>query len=112
MKKYLFSLLLCVLSFTIVSCDDDDEIGDINTVTWLVTASDDNASVMLTYNRQNQIRVSSGKKISYETDGRGASCTVKCEDKYVLLNVKGYVNGKLKEEKEGTHWLQVSMDIK
>lgn len=114
MKKYLFSFFLCVLSLTLSSCDkDEDEIGDVNTVTWEILASDENTTLtMVLSDLPKTIHVSSGYKYTYETESNYARCKLKCEDHLNLLTIKGYVNGKLKETVEGTGYVMATIKIK
>lgn len=114
MKKLLLGLLLCALSCVFSSCDkEDDEIGDENTVTWEILASDANASLLFDCSYTGEtIQVSTGYKYTYKTHLYWAGCTVKCDDQYVKIKVKGYLNGKLKLEKEESHYIHPSFTIK
>lgn len=114
MKKFILGLLLCTLSCLFPSCDKEkDEIGDENTITWEIYSSDVNTSLLFDCNETGEtIRVSDGYKYTYKTELRWASCTIKCEDPYVKITVKGYINGKLKHKQEDQHYLHASMTIK
>jgi len=114
MKKYLLSFLFCVLSLVFASCDkEEDGIEGENTVTWNVTASDAYAHLLFDAdNLKSAVRVNSGYKYSYKTIYHKASCSVKCDDEYTIITVKGYLNGKLKVEKEGNQSVNLSISVK
>lgn len=116
--KNVICILGIFMGLSFISCSSEETWEELeakeNVVVYEVICSDANATVHLSdlLYHPSIINVSSGWRGEVTSNSYSAPMTMQCDDPYVLMTGRIYVNGKLREERSGTSYVQVSCKLK